>query len=299
MGIRVSCGDCKAGFVAKDEHAGRSGKCPKCGAGLTVPALQASQAATPVAKSQATTQPKTAASVAAKTTAASPVAKSPASNKAAVPTEPKKQSREQFKVELISAISGPIKPVRTSFFYQLGLLWSAIVMVVLPVIYLGVIAIAAWAVYYHATQHVGMMGSVRGRGAILMVAIYAAPIIAGAIMIVFMIKPLFARPADEGRSRFLTRQGEPVLFEFVEKLCASVGAPLPRRIEVNNELNASASYGRGWRGLFGGDLVLTVGAPLAAGLSLEQFAGVLAHEFGHFSQGMGMRMTYIVRSISH
>jgi Zn-dependent protease with chaperone function len=143
------------------------------------------------------------------------------------------------------------------------------------------------------------VGSVRGRGVIIMIALYAAPIIAGVIMIAFMIKPLFARPADEGRTRFLTRQGEPVLFEFVDKLCASVGAPLPRRIEINNALNASASYGRGWRGLLGGDLVLTIGIPLAAGLSMEQFAGVLAHEFGHFSQGLGMRMTFIVRGISH
>ena len=48
----------------------------------------------------------------------------------------------------------------------------------------------------------------------------------------------------------------------------------------------------------GRDLVLTIGMPLAAGLSLEQFVGVLAHEFGHFSQGVGMRLTYVVRSIN-
>jgi len=35
-----------------------------------------------------------------------------------------------------------------------------------------------------------------------------------------------------------------------------------------------------------------------AGLSTQQFAGVLAHEFGHFTQGGGMRLTYIIRRIS-
>ena len=31
---------------------------------------------------------------------------------------------------------------------------------------------------------------------------------------------------------------------------------------------------------------------------MQQFAGVLAHEFGHFTQGWGMRLSYVIRSIS-
>ena len=41
-----------------------------------------------------------------------------------------------------------------------------------------------------------------------------------------------------------------------------------------------------------------IGAPLVAGLSLREFAGVLAHEFGHFRQGTGMRLTYIIRCVT-
>jgi Zn-dependent protease with chaperone function len=44
--------------------------------------------------------------------------------------------------------------------------------------------------------------------------------------------------------------------------------------------------------------VLTIGLPLVAGLSLREFAGVLAHEFGHFTQSFGMRLTYIIRSVN-
>jgi hypothetical protein len=44
--------------------------------------------------------------------------------------------------------------------------------------------------------------------------------------------------------------------------------------------------------------VLTLGLPLATGLDMRQFAGVLAHEFGHFAQGAGMRLTYIIRNIN-
>jgi hypothetical protein len=37
---------------------------------------------------------------------------------------------------------------------------------------------------------------------------------------------------------------------------------------------------------------------LAPGLSLEQLAGVLAHEFGHFGQRAGMRLSYVIRSVN-
>ena len=73
----------------------------------------------------------------------------------------------------------------------------------------------------------------------------------------------------------------------------------PRRIEVDEQVNASASFRRGMLSMLSNDLVLTIGMPLVAGLELRQLGGVLAHEFGHFSQGAGMRLTYIIRTISH
>ena len=51
-------------------------------------------------------------------------------------------------------------------------------------------------------------------------------------------------------------------------------------------------------GVFKKDLVLTIGLPLVAGLSIREFGGVLAHEFGHFAQGGGMRLTALVRFVN-
>ena len=70
------------------------------------------------------------------------------------------------------------------------------------------------------------------------------------------------------------------------------------RIEVDNQMNASAGFDAGMFKLVRNRLVLTIGVPLVAGLDTSQFAGVLAHEFGHFTQGAGLRVTYIVRSIN-
>src|SRR5262249_12433881 len=158
-------------------------------------------------------------------------------------------------------------------------------------------ALVGYGVYYHAVNHVGILGTVRGRGAVLTFAAYGAPLVVGAILILFMLKPLFSRPAKQGRTRTLKRQAEPVLFAFVERVCEAVGAPRPRQIQVDCEVNASAGFRRGLLSMFGHDMVLTIGLPLVAGLTLRQFAGVLAHEFGHFAQGAGMRLTYVVRSI--
>src|SRR5208282_3052405 len=86
---------------------------------------------------------------------------------------------------------------------------------------------------------------------------------------------------------------------LVDKVCGLVNAPVPKRVDINCDVNAAAGLRRGWlSAMVGNDLVLTIGMPLAAGLTAEEFAGVLAHEFGHFGQGVGMRLTYVVRSIN-
>lgn len=197
------------------------------------------------------------------------------------------------------AFQGEIARVQTSSTYKLGILAVCIVMVLLPLIYIGLIGLVAFAVYYHMVHDVGMLSGAQGRGAFMVLLAYLAPLVIGVILIFFMIKPLFARPAKDHRIRSLTREGEPTLFAFVDRLCAVVHAPRPKRIHVDCDVNASASFRRGMASMMvGNDLVLTLGMPLVAGFTTRQFAGVLAHEFGHFSQGAGMRLTFIIRSIS-
>ncbi len=113
-----------------------------------------------------------------------------------------------------------------------------------------------------------------------------------------MLKPLFARPGKREKARVLDPEIEPLLFAFVDGVCTSVGAPRPNRIEVDCQVNASAHRDAGPLAVFSNELVLTIGLPLAAGLNMKQFAGVLAHEFGHFSQGAGMRLSFLIRAIS-
>lgn len=218
-----------------------------------------------------------------------------ASTRSTAPRKVDLQARQQ---QVLASISGKFEPIDTTFAYRAWSCVAALAMIALPVAYVGLIVLLAAGVGYHVMFHGEMLQEAGGSGTLAVFAAYLAPVFAGAVAILFLVKPLLAQPANYVRSRSLSRKSDPVLFAFVEKLCATIHAPIPSRIEVDHEVNASASFEAGWRGIFDGRLTLTLGMPLAAGLSLEQFGGVISHELGHFTQRGGMRLSYVVRFIS-
>jgi len=322
MPIRVKCKQCSAEFTTRDEFAGKRGKCPKCQAPLVVPVVprpanppeantvERPSPTAPVAGNQAqrpapTHEQAAPSAPVAKRPVTKPevVAAKPADKQLKVPAKrtPNNASpagRQELARQLLGAFQGDIRRVRVPLMYRMGILLTAVVMIILPAVYVAVIAAAAWAVYYHAANHTEILEMGTGRARIMALGLYVGPIIAGGIMVLFMLKPLFARPVNTRRTRSLTRQAEPVLFSFVDRICKAVGSREPVRIEVDNQMNASAGFDAGMFKLVRNRLVLTIGVPLVAGLDTSQFAGVLAHEFGHFTQGAGLRVTYIVRSIN-
>jgi len=180
--------------------------------------------------------------------------------------------------------------------YQVGLGFGALVMVLLPVLYVALIGAAGVGVVFYA-RHATDILNAEGAGLWSLLA-YVAPILAGVVLIVFMIKPLFSRPPKPAAAFGLDLAAEPGLRDFLATLAARVGAPMPVRVEIDCQVNASARFHRGFRSIGRRDLVLTVGLPLVAGLEARQFAGVLAHELGHFAQNAGMTFTYLISSIN-
>jgi len=167
-------------------------------------------------------------------------------------------------------------------------------------LYVALIGVAAAGVVFYVTQVIPSL-TVRppsGRAGLLYLMLIATPPVAGVILVVFMLKPLFFRIVSDTRRRSLTRQGEPRLFELVDAISQSVGAPSPVRIDVDYQVNASASPAGGLLSVASGKLVLTIGVPLVAGLSSRQLSGVLAHEFGHFAQRGGMGSTFMINRVN-
>ena len=96
-------------------------------------------------------------------------------------------------------------------------------------------------------------------------------------MLLFMIKPILARPARKPDPVRVSSEDEPSLFAFIAQICRQVGAPMPQRVQVDCQVNASAGFLPGPLSILNRDLVLTIGLPLAAGLSVRELGGVLAH----------------------
>ena len=192
--------------------------------------------------------------------------------------------------------SAPVPLPTAPLLYRVSIVLVAMAMMLLPVLYAALVALFAWAVWQYATgvfpaalEHVRHWQ---------LIALVAVPIPAGVIAIVFLLKPFLGRRQAGESPQSLARDEAPALFDLVEELCDALGAPRPTRIDVDVRVNASASLRNTWTGLLSNDLVLTVGLPLVEGLTLRQFTGVLAHEFGHFSQGAGIRLGHVIRSMN-
>lgn len=283
MAIAFPCPKCGRELKVKDELAGKRGKCPQCQQILEIPQPAAvgthekHAGATLPAVTPAVSQAITAERA---TPRKSPPAQTPASQ------------------QVMAGFRGRFEARPLPLSYRLGVLLTSLFMILLPLIYIGLIAGVIWLVYWHLANNYWLMGAVRGRAVIFAVLAYAAPLIVGGILIAFMIKPLFSWGSSDRRTRSINRESDPLLFAFVDQICETVRSPKPSRIDIDCDINASAHF-ESALGLIGNRLVLTIGMPLAAALSLQQLAGVLAHEFGHFSQGTGMRLTYVVRTINH
>jgi len=191
-----------------------------------------------------------------------------------------------------TAFSGPVVRGRAPLPYRVAVVLVTIVVVLLPAIYLAIIALDLWFVYDWATGGaVHTFGE--GRGSRVSFYLYVAPIVIGLIIAFFMVKPFFAPRVKQASPLALDPSVERRLYDYVERMCDAMHAPRPVRIDVDTRLNASASFDGGLHGLATGRLVLTIGLPLAATLTLRQLTAVMAHEFGHFGQGAAMRFYWL------
>ncbi len=202
--------------------------------------------------------------------------------------------------KVLAAFERDIDPIEVSGSYKIGLWLVNIGMLLLPLIYIALILAISYGLYYHVTEnrdiivHFGLWERLA-----LLVLLYIAPLVFGTILVIFMIKPIFAPRPIEAKPISLNPYKEEGLFDFIHKISGIVRAPMPQRIEITCDVHASVSFDIGVISLFQEDLVLKFGLPLVVGLNAQQFAGVMAHELGRFSHLTGKRLPFIIRSINH
>ncbi len=107
------------------------------------------------------------------------------------------------------------------------------------------------------------------------------------LLFIYMAKNLFRWGQRDRTDRVEVFEDEhPRLFDFIYRVCDETGAPYPKRIFVNYEVNAAAfSDGDSFYHLFiPTEKNLLLGLGLLNVINLTEFKALLAHEFGHFSQ---------------
>ena len=167
----------------------------------------------------------------------------------------------------VDVFSGAIVRSRTRPLYIVGLAIVVFAMVLLPLVYVALILLAAWLVLLHLAKDTWIFDGGSGSGTIYRLIFYLGPAVAGAILVFFMVKPFFAKRTKGPDPITVNPDKEPLLFSFVQKICALVGARAPCRIDVDCQANASASL---QYGLWSRNLVLTIGLPLVSGLDMRQ-----------------------------
>jgi len=177
--------------------------------------------------------------------------------------------------------------------YRIGLIGVVAGLCALPIIYFAIVGAIVFGIWFHATHDLWALGEHGIWGLVL----YVGPLIIGPALIWFMLRPFFGKRAAAIIPQEITAETEPRLFDFIYRVCDLVRAPRPRHVYVDMQANASAAV-MGFVGSLRRQLNLTIGLPLVSRLTIAEFGGVLAHEFGHFAQGAGMRLTFIIRTFN-
>ncbi len=122
----------------------------------------------------------------------------------------------------------------------------------------------------------------------------------GVMVLYFLFKFVFKRKTiDRSGMIEITEKEQPVLFDFIKKLARETQTPLPKRVYLSPNVNACVFYDSSFWSMF-----LPVSKNLGIGLGLvncvnvSEFKGVIAHEFGHFSQ-KSMKAGSYVYNVNH
>ena len=121
----------------------------------------------------------------------------------------------------------------------------------------------------------------------------------GLVIIFFLIKFVFKRHVtDKSNMIEITKNQEPKLFKFIDEIVVEVGTDFPKKVYLSNEVNASVFYDSSfWSMFFPIRKNLHIGLGLINTVTVQEFKGILGHEFGHFSQ-KSMRVGSFVYNVN-
>lgn len=141
---------------------------------------------------------------------------------------------------------------------------------------IGIAITSGYAAIFAITQHPSFITLMLGIGLIGV----------GFFILFFMVKFLFAKSkSDYSHLTEINIKEEPELYKMIQELVDEIGTDFPKRIYISPEVNASVFYDSSfWSMFFPIKKNLHIGMGLVNSTTVSELRGILAHEFGHFSQ---------------
>ncbi len=173
--------------------------------------------------------------------------------------------------------------------YTFKALLAIMSVVLFFVLYSSMVAGTLYLVYLAIVYDIGTINKIT-------IFLKVAAIAGTSTFFTFTVKFIFKlkNPKIENRIK-LKSDAHPNLIDFINHICKETGAPFPKNIYVDPDVNAYVSYSNLWLSLLlPVKKDLTIGLGILDALNLTEFKAVMAHEFGHFSQRSMKIGSYIV-----
>ena len=108
----------------------------------------------------------------------------------------------------------------------------------------------------------------------------------GIFVLIFLVKYFFKKyKPDKSLFIEITQEQEPRLFEIISDVVGEVKAGFPKKVYLSDDVNAGVFFDSNfWSMFISVPKNLNIGLGLMNSVTIQEFKGILAHEFGHFSQ---------------
>lgn len=182
----------------------------------------------------------------------------------------------------------PLKLTSLPSSYKFKAFFAILAIMLFFALYIALVISLVFLVYYAFIYEVTYINTIT-------ILLKIGSIGASVMLLIFTLKFFLKLKNYKPENRIqLKKDDHEELWNFIDKICEETGAPKPKNIFIDPDVNAYVSYSNVWLSLFlPTKKELTIGLGLTSCLNLSEFKAVISHEFGHFAQSSMKIGSYI------
>lgn len=177
---------------------------------------------------------------------------------------------------------------------QLRLNLTAAAMLVLPLLYLGGLALIARLLYGQLVDQLSLFTTLNPVAAL---PLYVLPALALTLLGFLWLEPILQVRGDADEGIALDAEAQTELYAWCARLCHVLEVPPPTRIRLHLGSASSVELRNGLTSLWHQELELSLAASQLVGLSAPQLACTVGHELARFAQWRVMKLAYLIDGV--